>query len=168
MALQYVARKRLKVAGRTVEPGEAVPEASTWRNVQAYVNDGSLAVALDTPAGAVENAALKTQVADLSERIVALERLVAGAGEQDGDVEVIDASDASVLPDGKDGDCGAVSDAAQGAAVGPIDPDALRRISREELDTRAIALGIEDAPKLGSKGAVAAAINETLELREAS
>ena len=47
MTLQYVARKHLKVAGRPVAPGEVVPEAATWKNAQAYINNGSLAVAVE-------------------------------------------------------------------------------------------------------------------------
>lgn len=147
MSLQYVARKSLKVAGRTVQPGEIVPEAATWKNVKAWVNDGSLAVAVEVPEGTVENAELKTQIADLAERLAALECLVAGVNEEDGDVE------------------GAAKPRAAGE-IEPIDLDALDDITREKLDEHAIALGIEGAPKLGNKAAVATAINEALAKRE--
>lgn len=40
----YVALKRLKVNGVTRNPGDAVPEAATWRNLSSYIASGQLAV----------------------------------------------------------------------------------------------------------------------------
>lgn len=146
MTLQYVARQRLKVGGRTVAPGDVVPEAATWKNVQAYVNDGSLAVALEVPEGAVENAELKAQVHDLAERVAALEALVAGAGEESGEVEVIDE------PDTKDAD--------SGGATPQIDFSGWKRA---ELDALATEAGIADPEKLPNIPAVIAAIQDTVD-----
>lgn len=42
--IQYVAMKRMKVAGVQVNPGSIVPEANSWRNVHNYVATGHLAV----------------------------------------------------------------------------------------------------------------------------
>jgi hypothetical protein len=73
MDLHYIARRRLTVAGRTVEPGEIVPEATSWRNVKAYVDNGSLAVGVNVSDEAVANAELKAQLAFISARVAALE-----------------------------------------------------------------------------------------------
>lgn len=42
--LSYVALKRLKVGASYRYPGDAVPEAATWRNVHNYLSSGYLAV----------------------------------------------------------------------------------------------------------------------------
>jgi len=44
MANVYVARRRLRVDGRDVMPGEDVPEANGWRNLPTYVHNGSLSL----------------------------------------------------------------------------------------------------------------------------
>lgn len=41
----YVARKRMQVGDRIVNPGDPVPEAESWRRPQSWVNSGHLAVA---------------------------------------------------------------------------------------------------------------------------
>lgn len=93
MAIQYVARKRMKVEGRTVEPGEIVPEATGWKNIHAYVDGGSLAVALEVPAEAVENTELKGRVAALEARVAALEARLDEADSEEAGAEPVDLSD---------------------------------------------------------------------------
>lgn len=44
MPVVYVARRRLRVGGRDVMPGDEVPEASSWRHLPVYVHNGSLAL----------------------------------------------------------------------------------------------------------------------------
>lgn len=41
--IAYIALKPMKVEGVRVQPGDAVPQASTWRNVHNYVSAGYLA-----------------------------------------------------------------------------------------------------------------------------
>lgn len=38
----YVARKTLKLNGRTIKPGTVVPEASSWPRVESWVRSGYL------------------------------------------------------------------------------------------------------------------------------
>jgi hypothetical protein len=40
----YVARRRLRVGGRDVMPGDEVPEANSWYHLSTYVHNGSLAL----------------------------------------------------------------------------------------------------------------------------
>jgi hypothetical protein len=42
--ITYVALKRLKIGAGWREPGEEVPEARRWRNVQAYINRSMLSI----------------------------------------------------------------------------------------------------------------------------
>lgn len=44
MANVYVARRRLRVGGRDVMPGDEVPEAGGWRHLPVYVRNGSVAL----------------------------------------------------------------------------------------------------------------------------
>lgn len=44
MSVVYVARRRLRVGGRDVMPGDDVPEASSWRHLPTYVHNGSVAL----------------------------------------------------------------------------------------------------------------------------
>lgn len=124
MGFHYVARRPLKVSGRMVQPGEIVPEAETWRDIQTYVDNGSLAVAVEVPKGAIENAALREQVADLRDRVAALERLVAGEDGEDPDIQFL---------------------ASAGIVDGYLDADDLRTWDRARLDELAAELGIENA-----------------------
>lgn len=172
MTVQYVARKQMRVAGRTVAPGEIVPEAATWKNVQAYIDNGSLAVAL--PVGLDAEA-----LTGIAARVAALEARLNGipASEGEGLTDRLVSFDANLAADtassgGNDtpddgssaADTGGSADGENGpppASPGePIDLDALEGITRAALDAQAIALGIEDAPKLANKLAVATAINE--------
>lgn len=126
MGLNYVARKPLRVGGRTIQPGEVVPEAAGWKNVRAYVNDGSLAIAVAVPEGAVEDAELKAQVATLTERVAALEALVAGTGDSEGDVEVTPSSTSR-----------------EDDLPGFLDAEELGKMKRSELETLAVEIGVE-------------------------
>jgi hypothetical protein len=125
--LQYVARKPMKVEGRTIQPGEIVPEAATWKNVKAYVNDGSLAIAVEVAEGAGENAELKVEVATLAERVAALEALVAGTGEVEGEIEVTP-----------------LTDSQEGKVTGFLDADELDKMKRPDLNQLAAEMGVED------------------------
>lgn len=151
MGIHYIARKHLKVAGRTVAPGEIVPEAATWRNVNTYVDNGSLAVGLDVPAEAVENAELKARVAALEARVALLEGLVSGTGDVLGEVEAIAAQD-GVPPDPAVGD---------ELVPGHLDADELGKWTRDQLNAVAADLGIEqpdDKAAFPNKDALIAAI----------
>jgi len=172
MTLQYVARKHMRVAGRTVVPGEIVPEATTWRNVQAYIDNGSLAVALPIGPDAEALAGIEARVAALEARLNGVP-----ASEGEGNTDLLNGFDTNPAADtassgGNDtpdvgssaADTGNATDGEDGPppdSLGePIDLDALEGITRAALDAQAIALGIEDAPKLANKLAVATAINE--------
>jgi hypothetical protein len=122
MGIQYVARKPIKVGDRTIQPGEVVLAAATWKNVGAYVNSGHLAVALEVPEGAVQDAELKAQVAALSARVADLERLVAG----------------------EDGEEGQIEEVAGDTLTGYFDPEELRSWDRAQLVELAADLEIEN------------------------
>lgn len=57
-SVTYVAQKRLKVGDGYRMPGEEVPEAAAWMNVDAYINRGMLAV---VPARGSDNIEPRTQ-----------------------------------------------------------------------------------------------------------
>jgi hypothetical protein len=131
MAIQYVARKPITVGDRTIQPGEVVLEAATWKNVGAYVNSGHLAVAVEVPEGAIENAELWARIAALEERdaarearVSALEKLVAGESEED-DLDAF------------------------------FDADDLRTWERDQLDELAADLGIENAAERETEDLIA-------------
>lgn len=50
----YIAQKRLRVGDGYRMPGEKVPEAAAWMNVDAYVNRGMLAVVPDEGSESIE------------------------------------------------------------------------------------------------------------------
>lgn len=193
MGIHYIARRRLNVGGRTIEPGEVVPGAGDWRNVKAYVDNGSLAVGMDVPAEAVDNADLKAQLAQLSARVAALEagqvEPPVGTAPIDGPALPLDvdqttadpptdttmptdtsaplepgdmpgAAAVSPIPALDSNDLGEEQTVAEPAAASPIDVAALEKLSRADLVAKAEELGIADAGRLGSKGAILAAIRE--------
>ena len=46
---RYVAGIRMPVGGRIVQRGDPVPEAATWRNLSAWIDQGKILVVEDLP-----------------------------------------------------------------------------------------------------------------------
>ena len=40
--MAYIARRRLNLGTRVAEPGDPVPEAASWRNLDAYISSGQV------------------------------------------------------------------------------------------------------------------------------
>lgn len=154
--MRYIVQRPLKSGNRTLQVGDEVPDAGSWRNLGAYLASGHI---VRVPESGESSARLNA----LEQRVVGLETLVAHLSEQ---VDILapvsgDGSDPDRIDEeGDTGDSVETSGANQPAVTEPIDLNALERQPRAEIDAQAVALGIEDAPKLGSKAAVTAAIRE--------
>jgi hypothetical protein len=160
MGLQYVARKRMRVAGRTVEPGEVVPEAAIWKNVKAYVDAGHLAVAVEVPEGEVENTELKVQVAALTERVAALEALAAREADAAVDPEIVEGPDGTLGEQGGNTGTNGEDVAASTSSVEPVDLSEWKLVDLQALAARA---GVADPEKFTKKADAAAAIREAVD-----
>lgn len=121
---RYIAQRPLQVGDRTVGVGEEIPEAAEWRNLKAYVANGSISV---TPESG-------TQVS----RIDALEARIA---ELESQLGVVPGTEAA--PSDADDGTGAGHD--DDMVTGYLDAGELGKWTREQLEAVGAEMGVTDA-----------------------
>lgn len=119
---RYIAQRPLKVGDRTVAAGEEIPEAAEWRNLKAYVANGSIVVTPESGTQVSRIDALEARIAELETQL--------GVGPA--------ASEAETHEDGSGtGD--------EELVTGYLDAGELGKWTREQLEAVGAEMGIADA-----------------------
>lgn len=115
-AMRYIAQRPLKTGDRTVAAGDEIPEAAGWRNLKAYVANGSIVATPESGVQVSRIDALEARIEKLESQLG--DDLVSGEMDPDGESEIF---------------------------TGHLDADELGRWTRDQLEAMAADMGIEDA-----------------------